>query len=358
MVVFAGRSKCGKTTLAKRFAGEHDLQRVTFSDVVRRVAGEKLEATHQTVQLLQDVGAKLVSDDPARFCRETCRDVAFSSGQCVVLDGLRHKSLLPYLRALHTDLTVLVVYVEASEKVRMARFAPPVTAEALHEIDDHLVEREEDSLRAVADLILTTDCSEVKSYDQLSHWFENNKYCQLKATKPDELRVPRLFFRAWIVASVFWMLSAAVYMHSADGKMWELVRATERSSYHRLSKGHLLPLDCKGLKGAEALDYFHYEGHCWMPIETYRRLYPEVQKTTDSVLLSESYKSGSMPVEEERLASVVKRVLRALLLVPLCLLCIGIAFYWVSKGTFGNLLKGGVLRGMRLALWERNRTLK
>ena len=251
LLVFAGRTKAGKTTLAELYCGEHGLVKATFSDVVRRRASQKHPGIEQTTRLLQDVGAQLVTDDPSGFCREACKTTMFSRRSPAVLDGLRHKSLLPHLRALCPDLTVVVVYVEASNATRLRRISPTITAKELNEIDSHPVEAEQQELRQVADLVLNTDRHETESYTELLRWLAVRRLVLRTTAKSNRPRLAGLLLRTWAVVSALWVITVVFLSHSDATRSWSIVQASRQIAREHFVDADYLPLDCKGPRGRE-----------------------------------------------------------------------------------------------------------
>ena len=232
--MFAGRTKSGKTTLAEHFCREHDVQKATVSDVVRRVANQRHPGAKQTLRVLQDLGAQIVRENPAAFCRDVCRGIDFSRQRYAVLDGLRHQSLIQHLRALYPNLIVVVFYVEAPDATRLQRFSPTITDEQLRDIDAHPVEAEEDALREVADLVINTDRGEAETYDEVSGWLTKHNFLPKVRRDSDRLKRAGLLIRAWIVLSVVWMIFVVSFSRSDAVKSWSTLRASRQSAVEYL----------------------------------------------------------------------------------------------------------------------------
>ena len=311
LIVFAGASKCGKTTLAKRLAGERHLPLVTFSATVRRRASERYPSSTHDVKQLQDVGAELVKDNPGGFCREVLAQQKLKHYGCSVVDGLRHRSLLPVLRALNPDLNLVVIYAEASQATRCTRFTPVLTHAQLQEIDDHPVESQLQELRASADLILSTDRPEDDTFDEMCTWLDRRKLCRQKEPLP-EINIRRGFLRLWTVFSVVWILFASFSIVS-------LSQSGVKSARQGLDPSdQLIPFDCKDAKGVAGTDFVQFHGQCWLREADLRKLHPEVPPQSHPGLVAKG--------------AAIWRWVRVILIVPVILLLSGYSGYWVLQG--------------------------
>jgi cytidylate kinase len=167
ILAFGGRSKSGKTTLAKRLAKEMDWRFASFGDYVRHEAGRR--GLHSpSAEQLQDVGLSLVRNDILGFCRSVLEDSGFVPGEGLVVDGIRHLATLAALRVLTLQQCLKFVYLESSfeERVRRGLLSP----EALEKLDSHAVESEMLEIKGVADLVLNTSSCGSNCFTVLRGW--------------------------------------------------------------------------------------------------------------------------------------------------------------------------------------------
>jgi hypothetical protein len=224
------------------------------------------------------------------------------------------------------------VYVEAGLDKRRARFVPPLKLDDIETIDNHPVEQEENALRESADLVLTTDCSEKESYEQLCAWLSKQRLCLHQPKNESEPRVARALVRIWIVMSIAWIAFATYYVHSAKGLSWMSANDGARATTYQLSDAELVPFQCAGIRGVETSDFFNYQGHCWMTLTTFRKLYPEMSKDNNSFVIEKTYRAASLKNNRPSTLAVFGHYLRAALLVPVLVLLTGFGCYWVIMG--------------------------
>jgi len=71
---------------------------------------------------LQDLGQRLVAQDPLEFTRAFLRGSAWKPGESVVVDGLRHVEVFRSLKTLTAPSDVSLLFLEVEEGVRLDRF--------------------------------------------------------------------------------------------------------------------------------------------------------------------------------------------------------------------------------------------
>lgn len=151
VIGFAGKIASGKTTLADSVAKMLSWPIVSFGGYIRIVAKEQgLDADSRNV--LQDLGLRMLSDDPAGLCANVLKLARFSAGDNLLVDGVRHPSIVNELKKQVTPSTFRLVYVYTKDNVRADRLAPNKLS--LHRISGHKVESEIEQLEAIANLRL------------------------------------------------------------------------------------------------------------------------------------------------------------------------------------------------------------
>ncbi len=152
--VISGASRVGKTSLARGLANALNLPIIAFGDYVRSQASLISDGAVPARRNLQDLGQRLVQEDPEAFCRGALLWGRFSLGQSVIFEGLRHFDLLPILRRLVGESPLKLIYIDAPANLRSSRWDGPITQDELARTDSHPVEAQLGQIRENADLIV------------------------------------------------------------------------------------------------------------------------------------------------------------------------------------------------------------
>ena len=98
--------------------------------------------------MLQAVGQRLVEKDPVDFCRAVLAHFGWTSGEPLVIDGIRHAAIVDALRKIVAPLDLRVVFVDVSEKTRLKRIqnTDRDVVTRMNEIEAHATEREVPSI--------------------------------------------------------------------------------------------------------------------------------------------------------------------------------------------------------------------
>lgn len=169
LIVFAGRTGCGKTSISKPFADSNGLRWTSFGNAVRAEAA-KLGMPQDDKRVLQELGQKLVEDEPERLCHAVFEVLKTSSGVVGVLDGLRHKSILDLLmvRTGPDGLKLIFVDVDPATRYERLRANRGWTVEQCKIYDNDPTEWELDSqLRPLAHLVVNNEGSVENSLLQI-----------------------------------------------------------------------------------------------------------------------------------------------------------------------------------------------
>jgi hypothetical protein len=102
------------------------------------------------------------------FCAAVLEDGGFVPGRGLVLDGIRHLSVLAALRTLIPKQPLRVVYFETSTDDRARRSS--LSRIQLERIDSHTLESENSAIRDVADLVLKTSDTVDDCFSRLCDW--------------------------------------------------------------------------------------------------------------------------------------------------------------------------------------------
>ncbi len=183
--IIGGSPKVGKSSLAAKLSKELNCPLLSFGDHVRARARILLGNVAPTRYFLQDLGQELVSQDPETFCREVLSSAVLSRKRPVVIDGLRHMSLLPFLSKLLDGRELNVIFVEASPEARIKRWGAEITRLELTTIDTHPVEAGMAQIREHADLVVDTQTGFSEAYQKILQWITRAYPSVANSTVPD-----------------------------------------------------------------------------------------------------------------------------------------------------------------------------
>lgn len=152
----SGSIASGKTTLANILSSKLQFQTVSFGNYVRKVAkskGIKLER-----EKLQELGENLVNRDLKSFCEQTIKQGNWVEGEPIIIEGIRHLSVLEYFEKRFGEDHFKLIYIDTPKNTRRKRF---INRDAKKEnlnfskLNAHSTEIDlESKLRNEADLIL------------------------------------------------------------------------------------------------------------------------------------------------------------------------------------------------------------
>jgi dephospho-CoA kinase len=151
ILCFSGNIAAGKSTWSSRIADELNVKKGSFGDYLRKRLGTNDR------DVLKTVGAKLVAESPDDFARSVLEDVGWRPGESMVLEGLRHISVLDALRVVTSPARVLLLFVDASAEDRLQRIRQRGDSSQLKTLDADPTESDVPGLRAIADIVINHD---------------------------------------------------------------------------------------------------------------------------------------------------------------------------------------------------------
>lgn len=154
VVCFSGRMTSGKSSVSNILSEVLDWRRVGFSDHLReRLVSENVEPTREA---LQDLGQRLVTEQPDEFCRAVLAMGQFAPGDNLLVDGIRHRDIYDRIARLVAPSRTILIYLAVSDDdIRARGNARDHDGTALLRADQHPVEAElKDTLPASADLVV------------------------------------------------------------------------------------------------------------------------------------------------------------------------------------------------------------
>jgi cytidylate kinase len=118
VLAFSGKIGSGKSSVSAAVAHVLQLPLVSFGGYVRQQA--QLLALEPTRKQLQDLGESLLQADAQSFCAAVLAQ-APSQAAGLVVDGIRHESVLQILRQLVLPQQLLHIHLTLEEEVRTER---------------------------------------------------------------------------------------------------------------------------------------------------------------------------------------------------------------------------------------------
>jgi dephospho-CoA kinase len=152
IIVLASRIGGGKSTLAHALSKLSGFPIFSFGQYVKETALTRNIALSR--EALQNLGEHLVTDDPESFTKGALSGVDFSAG--LIIDGLRHQTVLEQIRSLAEQVPVVLVFVQTARHVRIDRLlARGMSVKEIERADKHIMERFlEETLLAAANVVV------------------------------------------------------------------------------------------------------------------------------------------------------------------------------------------------------------
>jgi cytidylate kinase len=155
VVCFAGKIGSGKSSVSRRLAEVLVWPRAAFGDYLRGELG-RLGGDPESREQLQNLGQRLVDEDPSRFCSAVVTSSGFVPGGDLLLDGVRHVEIQRIVTELARPSRTKLIYLAALEDERLKRVAGRVDgADDFVRASIHRVEAEiGTSLPEIADILI------------------------------------------------------------------------------------------------------------------------------------------------------------------------------------------------------------
>ena len=119
VVAVSGSIASGKSTLAEALGAATGWKRASFGAYIRSIAVSR--GMEEDRPSLQRVGQELVQNGTDSFVQDVLRFGGWSLGQPVILEGVRHLSVLEAVERCVAPLPVVLVHVLADDIARRAR---------------------------------------------------------------------------------------------------------------------------------------------------------------------------------------------------------------------------------------------
>ncbi len=154
VVAISGPIGAGKTTVATLLAERLSWPRAAYSDLIRSVATSR-GLTHDRATL-QQIGTELIATGWDTFTRQVLGQAAWTPGETLIIDGLRHCDAATSLATAVVPLPTIVIYLDVPPGIGIARARrrDQDPADSAQRAGGHPVESGLPAVRAIADLVL------------------------------------------------------------------------------------------------------------------------------------------------------------------------------------------------------------
>jgi dephospho-CoA kinase len=158
LIALAGPMGSGKSTVSRALAEKLNAKILGFGDYVRVCARELgLDPDDRTE--LQDLGQRLVVNDPVAFVRNAIQWAGYQHGKRIVLDGVRHEIVwdaIPSAIGIENAERVLLIYLDVPADERTDRLrARGISDDAIVSFNAHPSESDlKQRLSPKADILL------------------------------------------------------------------------------------------------------------------------------------------------------------------------------------------------------------
>ena len=173
ILIFSGKIGSGKSSISKLIADKFKFQWLSFGDYVRTKATQ--ECIEHTRINLQDLGEKLLKEDIRHFCNDVLNQAHWGV-EPLVIDGLRHDTILQELRSIVSPNQVFHVHLNITDNIRSQRLSETRLNEIknINVIDSHQNEIQViTNLGDLADITINADNEIGVVVSDLSVWIES-----------------------------------------------------------------------------------------------------------------------------------------------------------------------------------------
>jgi cytidylate kinase/transcriptional regulator with XRE-family HTH domain len=180
IIAFTGQRGSGKTTISEGVAKVLNWPRASFGEYLRAAA--KRQGVADATENLQELGAALAKE-PDRFCDAVLTFSKWEAGEPLIVEGVRHKTILESLRRKVAPLEVRLVYLDISEKERIKRLAQreSSTEQRIVAVENHSTESQvKNVLSDAADFHVSTEDSADVVVGKIVDWIQSGDASQPK----------------------------------------------------------------------------------------------------------------------------------------------------------------------------------
>ena len=169
VIAFSGAIASGKSTLSEAVALSLGCQRVSFGAYIRYVA--RTRGLGDSREMLQAIGEELVGRDPEALCRNVLAQVSWLPGEQLVVDGVRHISVVDALERLVSPGHLRLVHLVTPPAKRASRLDARQERGDLTRYDAHTTEHDvHNGLAERADLVVDGARAIESAIEQVTQW--------------------------------------------------------------------------------------------------------------------------------------------------------------------------------------------
>ena len=171
VIAVSGKLRSGKTHLTRELSRQLGWPRVAFGEYVR-LAVEQEGGDPCSRTELQDYGQSRIATDVFDFCRSVLGQIDYDRHTNIIVDGIRHVSVLEAIQQICTPKQTRLVYIECADETRYARARnSEIKEHVFTEQNQHPVELESgETLKNLANLIVS---GEGNQFEVVQHTIEN-----------------------------------------------------------------------------------------------------------------------------------------------------------------------------------------
>ncbi len=179
IIAFAGQRGSGKTTVSEGVAKVLNWPRASFGEYLRAAA--RRQGLADATENLQELGAAL-AEEPDRFCDAVLTFSKWEAGEPLIVEGVRHETILESLRRKVAPLEVRLVYLDIDETERVRRLSQREfsTEQRITAVENHSTESQvKNVLSDAADFHISTEESTDIVVGKIVDWIQSGKASQL-----------------------------------------------------------------------------------------------------------------------------------------------------------------------------------
>lgn len=174
IIVISGKIGTGKTYWANKISDNFNINYTSFSKYLKYICMKKNIAP--TRENLQCIGDHAIKTDFENFMNYVLKNNFRYESDFLVIDGLRHKKVLEYLKNKYNS--VLHIHIDINESVRRNNLMK--RDGVYNTYDNNIVESEISNLKNDADIIIDEYLTDFELYTQINDYLLDNKSKQLK----------------------------------------------------------------------------------------------------------------------------------------------------------------------------------
>ena len=174
ILIFSGPIASGKSTLSTKLAQTFHWSRVSFGDYVRSIADAR--KISKTREALQAIGTELVTSDVEGFCLAVLEQANWRHGQPLIMDGIRHITVLKTLQKLVAPMKLYLIFISIDEVIQANRLIErePEDLLALQSLELDATEQQVDTyLKDLADFVVDGSCSVEEAIQDITDWIQS-----------------------------------------------------------------------------------------------------------------------------------------------------------------------------------------